>query len=703
MKAARLLALTGSMGLAVSFMAAGVASASTHSSSTNTPGRVSLVGSALPASSLAHPAGSVSGKSTVSFDLTLRMRNSAGATRLAKAVSNPRSKQYRHYVTEAQWVARYAPTRTEISAAKNWLRHEGFKVGAVPGDRLFVGASGPASRVERAFGVSLGMYKVAGQTHALRRYKGTLSIPASMSRTISGAIGISQAVDTTSLTSTPAAPAAAKPSDAEPPPPAGFRNPQPCSAFWGQKTDTADAASLYAPFTAPQSYDICGYKPHQLRSAYGLSGWGDNGRGETVAIVDAYDSPTLQSDARHYFHLNDPAHPLRGSQFTNIEPATVDDAGECGGSGWYAEQALDVESVHTMAPGAHIDFVGAQDCFDNNLLAALNTAVTTKGVSVVSNSYGDTLGDLFEGIPGIEAWETVFTEAAGLGVSVLYSAGDDGDNFADFGLTAPDYPASDPGITAVGGTTLEVGRHGNALGQYGWSTAKQLLCSSTTTNCGSATTPAGALAWQAGGGGGTSYTFSEPSYQAAVVPSDLANKYPTLTSAGRVEPDISMDADAQSGLLIGLTQTFSNGTYYSQFKEGGTSLASPLLAGVIADTNQQAARDGLGTLGFLNPALYAAYTAVPSAYNDIVPPANPDATSVVRVDYANTADATDGYLVSLRAIGYAGPETYCDGTDNCATRPVTLTAAPGFDSLTGLGSIGPNFIRDLAKYGTPPA
>src|SRR5580692_2383746 len=329
MKAARLLALTGSMGLAVSFMAAGVASASTHSSSTNTPGRVSLVGSALPASSLAHPAGSVSGKSTVSFDLTLRMRNSAGATRLAKAVSNPRSKQYRHYVTEAQWVARYAPTKAEVSAAKNWLRHEGFKVGAVPGDRLFVAASGPASRVESAFGVSLGMYKVPGQTHTLRRYKGTLSIPASMSRTISGAIGISQAVDTTSLTSTPAAPAAAKPSDAEPPPPAGFRNPQPCSAFWGQKTDTADAASLYAPFTAPQSYDICGYKPWQIRSAYGLSGR-DNGRGETVAIVDAYDSPTLQSDARHYFHLNDPAHPLGAHQFTNVEPATVDDATECG-------------------------------------------------------------------------------------------------------------------------------------------------------------------------------------------------------------------------------------------------------------------------------------------------------------------------------------------------------------------------------------
>ena len=54
------------------------------------------------------------------------------------------------------------------------------------------------------------------------------------------------------------------------------------------------------------------------------------------------------------------------------------------------------------------------------------------------------------------------------------------------------------------------------------------------------------------------------------------------------KPDISMDADAQSGMLIGLTQTFPDGIYYDQFKEGGTSLASPLLAGVIADADQAA-------------------------------------------------------------------------------------------------------------------
>ena len=87
---------------------------------------------------------------------------------------------------------------------------------------------------------------------------------------------------------------------------------------------------------------------------------GNDGSGVTIAITDAYDSPTLLADAQQYFKLNDPAHPLTSSQFTNLAPATVNNQAQCGGSGWYSEQALDVESSHTMAPGAHIQFVGAQ-------------------------------------------------------------------------------------------------------------------------------------------------------------------------------------------------------------------------------------------------------------------------------------------------------------------------------------------------------
>ena len=101
----------------------------------------------------------------------------------------------------------------------------------------------------------------------------------------------------------------------------------------------------------------------------------------------------------------------------------------------------------------------------------------------------------------------------------------------------------------------------------------------------------------------------------------------------RVVPDMSMDADAQSGMLIGLTETFPNGTYYDQFKEGGTSLASPLLAGVIADADQAA-----GTpLGFLNPVLYKASLGGNSTRSTTsCRRSNPNAAALIRVDYANT-------------------------------------------------------------------
>jgi subtilase family serine protease len=687
MKGARLWAFTGSLGLVVSVVAA------TPAFAKPAPPRVDLPGSAAPMKARSHPDGSVSGASTVSFDLSLTLRNATGARRFLRQVSSPGAASFHHYLTDSQWVSRFGPTKGEVAKATSWLRSQGFKVGSVANDRLFVSATGTAATVEHAFGVQLGYYKVNG--HRVRLAKGTLSVPSSLTGSVAGVVGVNQNLATTDLSQQGRAVAGS--ANQEPPPPAGFRNARPCSAYWGQKTDTADSGQLYQPYTYPQPYDICGYKPAQMRGAYGLAksvAAGNDGSGVSVAIVDAYDSPTLLSDAQHYFRLNDPSHPLTSSQFTNIAPSEVQNTGVCGGSGWYPEQALDVESVHTMAPGAHIIFVGASDCFDNNLLAAVNTAITS-GASAVSDSWGDDLGDLLTDAATRSAFDNTFLMAGATGVSVMFSSGDTGDNFADFGLTAGNFPSTDPYITSVGGTTLEIGANKTASAQYGWSTAKQTMCASTTTNCGSATTPAGSLAFQAGGGGGTSFQYGEPYYQDGVVPSALALRNENVTGAPmRVEPDIAMDADAQSGLLIGLTQTFPDGTYYDQFKEGGTSLASPLLAGVIADTVQKA-----GTpFGFLNPVLYKAYAKNPAAYSDIQAPANPDSAATVRVDYANSVDNSNGYVISLRAINYAGPETYCDTTGNCATRNVTLTATPGFDSLTGLGAPSTRFVGMLSKY-----
>ena len=510
MKAARSLALVGSVGLALSFVAvAGPALAAKGAR----PARVTLRSTTTPSVERAHPAGKVAGSASVKFDLSLKLRNAAGAQAFVKQVSSVGSKSYHKFLTDKQWLSRFGPTTASISAAESWLKSQGFKVGSLPKTHLYVTATGSASKIEKAFGVSLGYYKVNG--HTVRLASGAFSIPASLSGHVSGVVGVNQYVATNGLAVRTNGKPAAKP-DQEPGPPAGFLNAPVCSHAWGTMPDTSDASSLYSPFTG-KDYDICGYQPRQMRSAYGLNSaiaHGDNGTDVGVAIVDAYDSPTLLSDAQEYFMKNDPSHPLSSGQFFNDEPASVDEEGTCDGSGWYPEQALDVESVHSMAPGAAILFVGAQDCFDNSLLAAVSTAVTS-GASVVSDSWGDTLGDLFTDAATKTAFDDTFMLADGTGVSVLFSSGDDGDNFAISGLTVPDYPPTSPFVTAVGGTTLEINSGGHAIGDFGWSTAKQTMCADvSTTNCGSATSPSGSLAFQAGGGGGTSYNYTQPFYQA---------------------------------------------------------------------------------------------------------------------------------------------------------------------------------------------
>jgi subtilase family serine protease len=159
----------------------------------------------------------------------------------------------------------------------------------------------------------------------------------------------------------------------------------------------------------------------------------------------------------------------------------------------------------------------------------------------------------------------------------------------------------------------------------------------------------------------------------------------------RVNPDISLDADPATGFLIGLTETFANGTTgYGQTRYGGTSLASPILAGVVADADQVAGVD----VGFLNPTIYK-LAASPSAIQD-VGTANDQVQ--FRNDYTNAIfGAGTGYVHSVRIIGASVTEQYCDGTGNCTSRPATQSAVAGYDSLTGLGSPGPRFVTAVAR------
>jgi len=616
---------------------------------------------------------------TMTFRVYLALRDRAGAEATATAVSDPSSPTYRQYLSPDQVRARFAPTSASVAAVKRWLKGAGITAGDVPSNRLYVEATASVTQVEKLFGVDLGIYSVRGQD--VRGFDRDLTVPAGLASTITGVIGADQAQalmrpdhivpnelaagSSSSSTSLGAAPQ--KRGGGQSVPPAdGFRNGRPCSAYFGEQVDTTDPK--YRNFPNPLPYAPCGYTPPQLRSAYGtqtLLDQGLDGSSATVAIIDAFASPTIFADAHTYADRNDPGHPLTHDQFSQVVfPVNPDLEGpdQCDAAGWYGEETLDVEAVHAMAPGAHIVYVGGSDCNDVSLDKALNKVISDQLAQIVSNSYGD----LGEDIPADEvaAFQDIAIQGVVQGIGVYFSSGDSGDEVINLGTPSADFSASSPWVTAVGGTTLGVNQLGSKSFETGWETAKSTLN-------GSRWQPRSPGAYIYGSGGGTSTLFTQPFYQRGVVPDALATQNQAPGVKGRVVPDISMLGDPTTGMLVGQTQTFPEGVHYDEYRIGGTSLSSPLFAGVVALSD-----DLLGYHhGFINPRLYKTLNGTPG-----ITDVKHVVGAAVRIDYLNGVDAVDGTVTSVRTFDFQG---------------LTIKTTPGYDNVTGLGV--PNGMQFLFR------
>ncbi len=653
------LAVTGC--LALTLAAPGLAQAGTG-------GGRHVLGHAPAWTSHARRAGGPAASSQQHLDVVLALHDEAGAEALADAVSTPGGAQYGHYLSAARWRARFAPTASDVATVTAWLRSSGFRVVSVPANHRYIEVTATAAATQKALATSLGTFVKDGTT--VTAPTTTYSVPDSLATLVVGVSGLDTAARKTPLHTTPdtteqRAKAATKPGpgDVLPPPDPVFRNATPCSTYYGQKM----ATSLPQLVANPQPYAPCGYKPAQLRGAYGTAAaqsQGYDGRGATVAVVDAYASKYIAKDATKYAARNDASHPLRGYQLRQVLPASYSHADECGASGWYGEETLDVEAVHATAPAANILYVGASSCYDSDINAAVNTVVDNELAQVVTNSYGET-DDVVAPADLANSHQTAL-QAAAEGISMLFSSGDSGDEIAASGQRQTDFQASDPKVTAVGGTALAVTRTNGYGFEQGWGTGK-----STLTNGAWSPNPP---AYLYGGGGGTTHLFAEPAYQRGVVPSSLADYFGE--GPHRVVPDVAMVGDPNTGFLVGQSQTFPNGKVrYSEYRIGGTSLSSPLFAGVVAVANQVHG----SRLGFLNPKMYQ--LAGTSAFRDV----NHGAAvtdAVVRVDYANGFDASDGLLTSLRTLNQTG----------------TIHTRKGYDDVTGVGSPnGVSFLTAMAS------
>jgi subtilase family serine protease len=596
-------------------------------------------------------AGAPSANAHIGFRVYLGWRNPSGAEALARAVSNPRSSSYRHYLTPAQFRQQFAPTASQAAQVQNWLTSQGFSLVYTPKNNHYVSAEGTVAQAQAAFGTSFGMYKVQGMT--LRSPSADVSIPGSLAGVVNAVIGLDQSYEFIHTN---------RVVDGKAPPSAGFRNAPPLSAFWAQFVSPyaypAGFTDLVTPASVPWS--VRGHTPAQVKGAYGISGY--TGTGQTVAIIDAYASPTILQDANQWSdnrgipRFGTPG----GGTFTQVVPPgiyNVKDNRAQSPTGWYGEETLDVEAVHGMAPNAHVVYVGAPNNY-RDLDAALNHVVDRHLAQIVSNSYGFSTEFLPPGF--IKPVEDTFIQAAIEGIGVYFASGDGGDETSAHGYATVDWPASSPWVTAVGGTSLGVSSANTRVVETGWGTSNY-NCDKTSLAC----TRTGFLY---GAGGGVSCLFSRPSYQDGVVTITAGSTTQCSGFAGRAVPDVAALGDPNAGYLVGQTQTFPGtcngpgGASYDEYRIGGTSLSCPIIAGIMALSDEKA---GFAH-GFANPFFYTTLPA--SSFYDVLSVK----TAVARRNFNNGVDDCNGTADRLRTF------------DDYSGSPTQKTGA-GWDNVTGRG------------------
>ena len=570
--------------------------------------------------------GAASASAPVSARVYLAPRGGLAAVKdAAVAMATPGSASYHQFLTPAQYQARFGTTAATVHAVSSYLTSAGLKVTGVGAGNRYVTVAGTVSAAEKAFGTQIERYGHGGRT--VQAPSSLLKVPADVAASVLTVSGL----DTT--------PKIVKPASA--PPPAGFRNAKPCSTYYGEKSASqqADGTTPLPKFdgkTLP--YAPCGYTGPQFRPAYeGTTSL--DGTGITVAITDAYAAPTIAFDASTYAGKHGDRAYAAG-QLTQTLPRAFSHAGPCDASGWYGEETLDVEAVHAMAQGAKIHYYASASCFDPDFLDTLARVVDDGDAQLVSNSWGDLEAN--ESPDTTAAYQAVFAQGGTEGISFMFSSGDNGDELAASGTVQADYPTSDPLVTSVGGTSTAIGQAGNLMFQTGWGTEKASL----SADGASWTTPA----FLYGAGGGTSTVFDRPAYQDGVT-----------TNSHRQDPDVAMDGDPTTGMLVGETQKFPKGvTTYDEYRIGGTSLASPLFAGMTALSLQHAGGHGAG---LLNPVIYA-HTG---AFTDVA--GSPPDAGNVRADFANSVDASAGIVYSVRTFN----------------QDSSLHLTTGYDLVTGLG------------------
>ncbi len=623
----------------------------------------------------------------------LKRQDEAGFQSALKAIYDPASPSFHHWMTPSQYDA-YMPDQNRVAMVRDALARSGLTILAAQEDGRSIDVSGDAGTMERAFGTQVHRFESDGAT-----VLATTARPA-----LAGGPGALVAA-ITGLSTPRTRPFALRqidPSTGRPVALALSRSPRTMAAggsplnpyltdecYHGDTVQDLYAAEGDVTFRGRREvngfftsggpgYGVCGYDATQLRTHYKLNdavAGGLDGKGQTIGIVIAYGSPFITSDVNAYSAVM--GLPLLGaSNFKQIAPLGIPLTYV---TNWSVETTIDVSMAHAIAPGAKIVLLVAPTSDTADLLKTFDYAVQHQLADIVSMSFGEPE----YGSDGSDevAWGIATAEAASYGIGVTVSSGDAGDNGAGQPVGAPSVPADSAYVTSVGGTTLSLPTaEGYRDVGWGWQSTypntNRLVKSKLQVGPGQAE----------GAGGGESVYFGKPSWQSA------------LPGQGRQGPDISAIADPLTGADLVLTVDDFNYLVQVVAVAGGTSVAAPVFAGISALANQRAGQR-IGQVAPLLPALQG----IP--IRDILPLTrlDPKVTATLNGTPLSTPDVTPDALALL-------PEGVDDIEQIFVVRPVlsmtiftygldtSLTTTAGWDNMTGYGEPnGTAFLNGLVK------
>ena len=631
-----------------------IGGAATAATASPRPAYTQLAGSAAAFTRHVTAIGNVAGSKRLSIQLWLRPRTAA-AQRYATAVSTPGSSRFHHYLSPAGYAARFGATQGEAARAESWLRSQGFARVHTDAQRSYVRATAATSKINAAFRIRLKLYRgsarAAAGPYRLRANNRAISLPSALASGVLGVTGLDNAAPIIPLDyqrdkagrgahhGAPAAPRA------------------PCSRYYGQHESTG----LPRHFgTTSFPTENCGYSAGQLRAAYRITGR-TAGAGQTIALVELGLTKDMFRTLKDYAAAN--AMPAPASRrYTELSLGR----GSACGDFFDVEEQLDVESSYDMAPGANQLVVGGDSCNEGDFglqglfdadTAILNGAGGHPLASVASNSWESGTESQPASVTNIEHAFLVRAAAEGVG---MY--------FSSFDFSGTLAPSSDPFAIGVGGTTLGIGKAGHRLFETGWSTGVSILHKHRWVFEGELSAA----------GGGPSLLWKQPAYQRGVVPASMSTVPGNRGGPVRSAPDISADADPFTGFAVGLL-TFhkKKPPTFGESAIGGTSLAAPLVAGIVTAAQQGQA----GPFGFTDPAIYKM--------------AGTSALFGTRPITSGSPVGFRGQSCDAKACGTQLLTTTDDQNPNMFGYTGQVTVR-GYDNMTGVGTPnGPKFIAAL--------